>query len=61
MAIKDQSGDETEIWIKRSAASLYRGCFPRDMKTCRNLSGKKIQAPLPKRFDMIKNDLFGRA
>ena len=24
---KDQSGDETEIWIKRSAASLYRGCF----------------------------------
>ena len=35
--------------------------FPRDMKTCRNLSGKKIQAPLPKRFDMIKNDLFGRA
>ncbi len=34
--------------------------FPRDMKTCRNLSGKKIQAPLPKRFDMIKNDLFGR-
>ena len=35
--------------------------FPRDMKTCKNLSGKKIQAPLPKRFDMIKNDLFGRA
>ena len=24
---KNQSGDETEIWIKRSAASLYRGCF----------------------------------
>ena len=21
---------------------------------------KKIQAPLPKRFEMIKNDLFGR-
>ena len=37
------------------------GVFPRDMKTSRNLSGKKIQAPLPKRFDMIKNDLFGRA
>jgi len=35
--------------------------FPRDMKMCKNLSGKKIQAPLPKRFDMIKNDLFGRA
>lgn len=35
--------------------------FPRDMKTCKNLSGKKIQAPLPKRFYMIKNDLFGRA
>ena len=34
--------------------------FPQDMKTCKNLSGKKIQAPLPKRFEMIKNDLFGR-
>lgn len=27
MAIKDQSGDETEIWIKRPAAPLYRDCF----------------------------------
>ena len=46
--------------LKDQHAPLYRDCFPRDMKTCKNLSGKKIQAPLPKRFEMIKNDLFGR-
>jgi len=34
--------------------------FPKHMKTCSNLSGKRIQAPLPKRFETIKQELFGR-
>lgn len=34
--------------------------FPKEMKGCKNLQSKRIQAPLPQRFEMIKNELFGR-
>ena len=34
--------------------------FPKNMKACKNLSGKSIQAPLPERFSKIKQELFGR-
>lgn len=34
--------------------------FPKEMKGCKNLRSKSIQAPLPQRFETIKNELFGR-
>ena len=53
-AAKGLDKDEKDKEGKYIRRERYAGNMSRSFYVGKNLSGKKIQAPLPKRFDMIK-------